>query len=302
MFTVISRIVHFGFLNFWRNGWLSVATVAVMVLALLVFIGLILFNVVTDQAILSIQEKIDIAVYFKTTAPEDEILKIKQAIEGLDQVKSVEYISRDEALAIFKEAHKDDPTITQALLQLEENPLEASLRIKAKESNQYESIANYLGSAELKDIIDEISYFKNQDAINRLNVVIYNINRGGLVLTLIMALIAGLMVFNTVWIAIYSSRDEIAIMRAVGASNVLVRGPYMVEGIIAGVFAAVLSLVVAAPFIHLASPFITRLIPELNLLSYFYANIGKLLFYQFLFGTIVGSLSSFLAVRRHLKN
>src|ERR1700734_2167510 len=99
MFTIISRIFHFGFRNFWRNGWLSTATVAIMTLALIVFGGLILFGVVTHQAAASIESKIDISVYFQTTTSEDEILNIQQSLEGLPEVASVNYISRDQALA-----------------------------------------------------------------------------------------------------------------------------------------------------------------------------------------------------------
>jgi cell division transport system permease protein len=131
MFTILSRIIHFGLKNFWRNSWLSVATVAVMVLALVVFINLILFGVVTDKAVSSIQDKIDISVYFKNNTAEDQILSIKQSIETMPEVKIVDYISTDRALEIFKEKHKDDPTITSAVEELGDNPLQASLNIKA---------------------------------------------------------------------------------------------------------------------------------------------------------------------------
>ena len=103
MFTIFSRIVHYGFANFWRNGWPSAATVAIMVLALLVLVGLIFFNVITDFAVEIIQDKIDIAVYFKAETPEDEILNIKQSLESLSEVKEVSYTSSDRALEEFQE-------------------------------------------------------------------------------------------------------------------------------------------------------------------------------------------------------
>ena len=168
MFTVISRIIHYGFKNFWRNGWPSAATVAIMVFALSGFIGLMLFNVVTKQAVASIQDKIDISVYFKSTAPEDEILNIKHSLESLAEVKAVEYISSDEALATFKEAHKDDSSIMQAIAELDANPLVASLNIKARKPDQYASIAGYLGAPSIKTYVDSLSYSKNQTVIDRL--------------------------------------------------------------------------------------------------------------------------------------
>lgn len=302
MFTVISRIVHYGFVNFWRNGWPSAATVAIMVVALLVFSGLIFFNVITKNAIASIQNKIDISVYFKTNVPEDEILNIKRSLESLSEIKQVEYVSASEALEQFKERHAGDETVSRALSELTVNPLEASLNIKANRPDQYASIAEYLSAPNLSQYFDKVSYFENQVVIDRLVAIINNVNRIGFALTVILAIVAGLVVFNTIHLAIHSNRDEIGIMRAVGAGNTFVRGPYMVEGVIAGVIAAVLSMIIAAPIIYFVSPYFSVFIPGLNLFQYFYTNILNLLGYQLLFGVLIGALSSFIAVRRYLRN
>ncbi len=302
MITVISRIIHYGIQNFWRNAWPSAATVAIMILALLVSAGLIFFNVATDRAVASVQDKIDISVYFKSNTPEDEILNIKQSLESLSEVRQVEYISSGRALEIFKEAHKDDQTIIQALGELSGNPLVASLNIKAQRPDQYASIAQYLSSPNLDRYVENLSYAKNQIVIERLNTIIHNVNRGGLALTIALAILAGLVVFNTIRLAIYSNRDEIGIMRAVGASNSFVRGPYVVEGVIAGVVAAVISMILAAPLTYLVSPYLNVFIPGLNVFQYYYSNLFALLGYQLLAGIAIGSFSSFVAVRRYLKN
>jgi len=302
MFTVFSRIIHFGFKNFWRNGWLSMVTVLIMVLALLVFSGLVLFGVVTDKAAASVQDKIDISVYFKTNTPEDQILDIKQSLEGLSEVKSVEYISRDRALQIFQASHQSDVVISQAINELNTNPLEASLNIKAKRPDQYALIADYLDTPNMTSFIDSVSYAKNQVVIDRLASIVNTVTRGGLVLTIFLALLSGLVIFNTIRLAIYSNREEISIMRAVGASNSLVRGPYMVAGIIAGVLAAVISLIVAAPLVYFVSPYLKVFIPGLDIFQYFYTHVFTLLLYQLAFGVLVGIFSSFVAVRRYLRN
>ena len=302
MFTVISRILHYGWNGFWRNGWLSAATVAIMVLALLVFLGLIVFNVMTTSAVTSIQDKIDISVYFKTNTPEDEMLNIKQSLESLSEVKVVEYVSSDRALKIFQDAHKDDPTITQAVQELNVNPLAASLNIKAKNPDQYAAIAEYLKSPNLSRSIDSVSYTKNQIVIDRLTSIIHNVNTSGFALTIFLVLVAGLVVFNTIRLAIYSNRDEIVVMRAVGASNAFVRGPFMIEGAVSGVLAAFGSMLVATPFIYFASPYVREFIPGLNIFQYLYTHIFSLMVYQLLFGVIIGVGSSFIAVRRYLRN
>jgi cell division transport system permease protein len=302
MFTVVSRIFQFGFKNFWRNAWLSAATIAITTLALLVFVSLILFGVVTDRAAASIQDKIDISVYFNTNTSEDQILNIKQSLEGLSEVKGVEYISRDQALEIFKKNHANDPTISQAVNELDANPLEASLNVKAQRPDQYAAIASYLNSSDLKQYIDSVSYTQNQQVIDRLAKIVGTVETGGYAVTLILALVAGLVVFNTIRLAIYSNREEIGIMRVVGASNSLVRGPYVVEGMLVGAIAAVVSLILVTPALYLISPYLDVFIPGLGIFHYLYTHFILLLLYELLFGVGIGALSSFVAVRRYLRN
>lgn len=302
MFTIITRIFHFGFNNFRRNGWLSTTTVAIMTLALLVFGGLIMFGVVANSAAASIQSKIDISVYFNTNTSEDDILNIRQSLQGMPEVANVDYISRDKALDIFKANHASDPTITQAISELNTNPLEASLNITAKKPDQYAVIANYLASPNLAQYIDTVSYAQNQDVINRLGKIVNDVEGGAIVVIIFLALIAGLVVFNTIRLAIYSNREEIGVMRVVGASNQLVRGPYMIEGMICGTIAAVASIVIAVPIAYFISPYLNVFIPGLNIFQYFYTHLSQLFLYEFCFGVIVGGFSSYFAVRKYLRN
>jgi cell division transport system permease protein len=303
MITVFTRIIQYGIKNFWRNGWLSAATVAVMIMALMVLSSLMMFSFITHQAVSSIQDKIDISVYFKLDTPEDTILSIKQSLESLSQVKDVNYVSTDEALNRFRESHKDDPAIQQALTELSVNPLQASLNVKAKDPEQYEEIAKYLtDTPAINKYTDSVSYYKNQDVINRLNTIVRNVNRGGVTLTVILAIIAGLMIFNTIWIATFSNREEITIMRVVGASNLLVRGPYIIEGVLAGLIAAVSAMILAGPFSYYVSPYIDSLIPGTNVLQYYFTNFFSIFWDLLLFGVGIGAASSYVAVRRYLKN
>jgi len=284
MLTTLFRIIKYGFLGFWRNGWLSTATLSIIVLALLVFEGLIISNVLTKTALTSLQEKIDISVYFKSNTSEDDILKIKKSLESLAEVKGVEYISRDRALEIFKERHKDDPTITQSLEELKENPLLASLNIKAHNPKEYVTIADHLEKADFKVWFEKVTYAQNAIVIERLGRIIDTAEKGGLILIIFLALIAVLITFNTIRLAIYSSREEIGIMRLVGASNSFIRGPYVVEGIIYGLVAGILSVIIALPIIYFVSPYVKIFIPEMNLWLYFTSNLIGILGYQLLFG------------------
>jgi len=280
---------------------LSMATLSIIILALLVFEGLIIFKVLTESALDSIQNKIDISVYFKMDAPEDEILKIKKSLESLAEVKSIEYVSRDEALELFKERHADDPTITQSLEELKDNPLLASLNIKAYDPKEYVTIADYLDKTDSKTFFEKVTYAQNAVVIERLSKIIDTAEKGGVILILVLALVAVLVTFNTIRLAIYSGREQIEIMRLVGASNSFTRGPYIVEGVIYGLLGAVLSMILAAPIIYFVSPYIKIFIAEMDLWIYFNSHLLLILTYQLLFGIGVGVISSIIAVRKYLR-
>ena len=301
MLTALSRIIKYGILGFWRNGWLSTATIAIMILALVVFEGLIIFNVLTGTALQSFQDKIDISVYFKIDSAEDEILKIKKSLEALGEVKRVEYISRDKALEIFRARHQGEETINQALETLETNPLSTSLRIQAYNSKDYAVIDAYLKNESFKPLIDKISYSKNSTVIERLNKIIETVKQSGMFLTALFSFVAVLITFNTIRLAIYSNREEIGIMRLVGASNIFIRGPYAVEGVIYGVIAGVLSFVLFAPVIYYINPYVKIFIPEMEIWSYIASNSVKLIGYQIFFGVILGLISSSIAIRKYLR-
>ena len=175
--TKFKRILKAGLFNFWRNSTVSLASVLVMMVTLMV-IGLISFSgAVLDTSLAELRDKIDINVTFVPTASEAEVLSIKQTIESLPEVLLVTYVSREEALTTFKERHKNDQSILSALDELEENPLGATLNVKARDPSQYASVAQFLESDNALSqkgitIIDRINYFENKAAIDRLSSII----------------------------------------------------------------------------------------------------------------------------------
>jgi len=301
MFTTIFRIIKYALQNFFRNGWLTMATLAVMILALLVFEALLVFNALTNIGLNLLKDKIDVSVYFKDTAEEKDILQIRDAVADIKEVKKVEYISKAKALLTFKEKHRDDPIIQASLEELSGNPLSASLNIKAGDPKDYPTIVTYFNRTELQPLIEKVTYHQNQLVIDRLVKIVDTTQKVGFALTFYLAVTAVLVTLNAISLAIYSNRDEIGIMRLVGAPNVFIRGPYVVEGIVYGAIAAVLSIILALPFIYFASSYVNIFLEKQGLENYFYDNIWWLLGYQLLFGIILGAVSSMLAVNRYLK-
>ena len=305
--TSVKRVFRAGFLNFWRNGFVSFAAVLVMTITLFV-LGMIIFtNVLLDTALNQIKDKVDINVYFATAAPEEEILALQNSIKILPQIKEVTYTSREEALQSFKKRNENDELTLQALEELGENPLQASLNIRAKDPTQYAEIAEFLKSRSevVSDsglrIIDKINYYQNKPAIDKLTAIIAAGEKLGGAVAIILSAIALLVIFNTIHLTIYSSRDEISVMRLVGANNNYIRGPFIVEGVMYGVVATIIALIAFYPITFWLGNETANFFGGINIFGYYLSHFWQLSLILLATGTGLGVVSSFLAMKRYLK-
>ena len=305
MITSIKRIIRAGFVGFWRNAYVSLAAIFVMTITLAVVCGVILTKELLVVSLNQIKEKVDINVYLVTTADEQSIFTLKGSLESLPDVAEVTYTSRDEAFTAFRDRHKNDELTIQALDELGENPLGASLAIRANETSQYESIAAFLGQQrdlESPDapLIDRINFNQNKIAIDKLSNIISAAERSSYIAMIVLIVSSVLIAFNTIRLAIYTTREEIGIMRLVGASNMYIRGPFILQGIMYGLVSGVLALLVMYPAVLYLGP-ATESFFSFNIFNYFVQN------FAYLFGVLVGSgigigiISSIFAIARYLR-
>lgn len=301
MFTALTRIIKTGWLNFWRNIWLSSATISVLFLVLFVIAGLLFFNAVTMHIARILEDKVDISVYFDQSAPESSILNVKSQLLEFKEIKNVSYISRQEALDTFRERHKDNPLISASLEELDENPLQASLNIKAYQASSYATIAEFLEGGTASPLVAKIDYKENKELIERLFTITGNVERAGIIVSVVLSFIALLVAFNTIRLAIYNEREAIGIMRLVGAGNWFIRGPFIVQGILVGFAASILSIFVIIMLAFVFSGKIGAFIPGLNLLGYIRENVLLILIIEIGTGVVLGSLGSLIAIRGYLK-
>ncbi|PIV10039.1 MAG: hypothetical protein COS49_02665 [Candidatus Portnoybacteria bacterium CG03_land_8_20_14_0_80_41_10] len=300
MFTSLIRVIKAGWLGFWRNRWLSATAIGMISLAILGIISLLLMNVLIGSLITNLEDKIDVSVYFKLDTSEKDILETRKELVKLNEVRSVEYVSRQEALNRFKEKHQDNQVLIQSLRELESNPLKASLNIKAQMASQYENVVGFLNQSKYQEIIDKINYLENKAVIARLSSITTTIRQGGLLVLIILAFLAALVSYNTIRLTIYSSQKEIKVMKLVGASNWFVRGPFIIEGAIYGIIAAVIALLVLHPLLWYLAPKITAYLPGTDLYYFFQVNFVALFFLQLAIGITLGTVSSWIAIRRYL--
>jgi len=302
MITNFKRITKFGWQGFWRNKGLAAQVVFTMMVVVFIVTFLFLFRQVSLFLITETQKKVDISVYFKSDVSEDRILEVKDQILGFSEgIKSVDYVSKEQAKEVFLEEHQGDNLWMEALEEIEDNPFFASLNISAQTPDQYAYISSFLEDEPFASLIENVSYNKNKRVIDKLFQITTNVERGGLVLIFVFAVLVALITFNTIKLSIFSSKREITTRKLVGASNWFIQGPFIVQGILYSLFSVVIFDIVFFLFLLFLNSQVSSLLLDFNLLNSFKVNAVSLLLIQFSFLLFLGVISSFVAVRKYLK-
>jgi len=299
--TSLKRIIKSGWSAFFRNLALSLATIFIMVMVISLITFLYFLNPISDILISDVEKKVDVSVYFKEGILEEDIFQAKAEIAKISEVEEAEYVSKEQAFEIFLNRHKDDPVLIESLTEVGYNPFLASLNIKAQDASQYGQIADFIQTGPFKDIIEKVDYHQRKPVIDKVYALTSGIKRMGIFFSLVFGLIAGLIAFNTIRMAIHNSSDEISIMRLVGASNWFVRGPFLVQGIIVGFAAAIIVLFLTFGVSWGIDQKVKMIIPNISMFDIFLSNIFVLFLIQVATGVGLGIVSSLIAVRKFLK-
>lgn len=303
---IIKRVLTSGWKSFIRGGAVSAATVLIMTVTLAIIGALIFLSALLSYTLASVTEKVDVSVYFVTSATETDIFAVKNQLEQLPQVASVSYTSADDTLAAFRTRHANDQLTLQALNELGGNPLDASLEIRAKDPSQYESIVSFLEASPAlstggTSIVDRINYAQNKEVIDRLSLAIKATREIGFAVVILFAIASILIAFATIRLAIYTAKDEIGVMRLVGASNAYIQGPFIVTGILTGITAAVLVLLLLWPATWYAGTKTEGWFGGFNLASYYTDHFAFVLIILLVSGIVLGAVASVFAIRKYLK-
>ena len=305
MLTHTKRIIKTGWNSFVRSGFTSVASILIMTITLFVIISLIFVQAALNNSLNGIKDKVDVTIYFIPGAEESSIKKVEESLVKLPEVKNITYTSSKEALSNFKDKHSNDYLTLQALDELNDNPLGASLNIKANDPSQYESISKYFESddalvKESLTIIDKIDYSQNKLIIDRLTSIINGAKKLGFMVSFVLIIISIIITFNTIRLIIYMSKDEISVMKLVGAGLKYVQGPFIVSGILVGICSALLTILIFIPVSIWLGNNMTDFI-GINLYQYYKSNFFQLFIIMLGSGILLGSISSIFAINRYLR-
>jgi cell division transport system permease protein len=302
MLISILRAIKFAFQDIFRNISLSLMTVLILVLMLLSVNTLIVIRFLTTEATQSIKEQIDVSIFFDHTATDEQIAEIKSYVDSFPEVIETTDFSRADVLRQFKEQYTDNEDIIASLEELGENPLGPTMVVKTREPGDYKKVIKALTIPEYEDVVVAKTFADTENAIDRIDTITTQVERFSVALTALFSIIAFLIIFNTIRVAIYTQRIEISIKKLVGATNWFIRSPYVIESFVF----TVISVLITTGLVYLAAgfmdPYIMIVFGKSNLLTdYFLSNILLLFGTQFVAVLVLTVFSSTLAMRRHLR-
>ncbi|HMQ02205.1 MAG TPA: permease-like cell division protein FtsX [Candidatus Doudnabacteria bacterium] len=301
-FISLFRIIKSGVTNLRRNIWLAAASTLIMTITLIILSVMSLLFIITSFSVQSIQERVDISTYFKSDVSEARILVIRDELLQDNRIRSINYVSSSEARQNFEERHQNDQLIIDSLNELTDNPFPSTLQIKAHNLEDYPAIADLLENSTYRDLIDQINFEDNRIIIERLNSLLKFIITFGLILMIVFCLIAVLVIFNTIALTIYNRREEVEIMRLVGATNWYIRGPFLVEALTYSVIAAIITSALVLPIYFNMLPKVSNyLTPGANIFSGDIKYFVFVVIAQLIIAFILSAISSLLAMRKYLR-
>ncbi len=305
-YITIERIIKNGVINFGRNVWLAIAAIAMMSITLTILLFAVISNATFGHTINDLTSHIDVVEYMKDNVKSDQVQKQLSQLKQLPNVKEVSYTSKSDALQAYKIQNSNNPTLLAAISETD-NPLPASITIKPVDPNKLQDIQDFLDKPAQKALqSDPTSYSGDRKAaVDKITSATHFFQQAGIIGIIVFIVISMLIIFNTIRMAIFNRRDELIIMRLLGASTAYIRGPFVVETMLYGAVAAAISLIVCWSLFRVASS--TLQASSLGLLdigyssNYFNKHLLEILTIQILVGILIGAASSGFATRRYLR-
>lgn len=297
----IYRVFKFALQNFWRNIWLELITITILILTIVSVNLILMVNVIGQQSIKNIEKKIDFSIYFKPDAPAEVISDLRTYLASVAGVTGVDLINADEALANFRVKHSQNATILNALDQLDTNPFGVSLVVKADSPSVYSRVIGRLDQPAYDKWILDKNFDDRQSIIQKINSLRDKVQFIGMAISGIFALIALLIVINTIRVAIYIHREEIGIMKLVGASDWFVRGPFLIESLIWTTSSILVAFLVTFPMLKALDIKLGLFFGgPISVTEYFVGHLGQILGFEFLGLLLFNLIGTYFALSRYL--
>lgn len=300
------RMCRYGVNNFTRNAWLTVAATAVMTITLLIiFTTFVAQNILADTTTL-VGKRIDRSIYLKPGTTEQQASKVLEDVRGLSNVESVTFVSTEQGKAEFAEKNKASMGTLDALNQAT-NRIPATIRISLKDINDTSQLVEYVNkSGELKKYIEPSRQptfmSERKSATETIALWTRTAQQLGIGASVLFTSISMLIIFNTIRMAIFNRKEEIQMMKLIGADRSFIRGPFVVEAVVYGFIAAVVATGIGVGLLYGMHDTMAGWGVSVDpTIAFVTTYLGLILLAMIILGAFIGTVSSLLATRRYLK-
>lgn len=299
MALLLKRIIGAGWKNFVRQPASSLA--ASLVLTITSFlIGVIVLGIaVTSFVVTEAREKADISIYLRDDYESERALELKDEIATISGIKEVSFKSEEDAFDEFVQKHGEDESLMDSLREVGVNPFLASINVRALNVEGFDGVSNFLEASELGDLVEEVDYYERRTVVDKIFELSSMIERGGIIVSIGFILISSFVTFSTIRLAVQSQKEEIKAMRLVGASDMFISGPFVVQAVILGLISFIISFSLLWLLSYLATPKVSVFFSGLRISSFFRGDLLKIAAIQFLSSAVLASVSSVMALRKH---
>lgn len=305
------RVLKSGFVNLFRNLWLTIAATSVMLVALTIISLGVVVNVTTSNAIDVLSKELKTSIFLKEGVSAEDRSELEARLQNLEYVDSVIYISPSEAQSRLTADPSIGNDVIQASALFEGDFLAPSFEISLIDLSKGDALAEVAKAEEFTDIVERVALGKTdtgaqtdaEKAIERAAAVDRFITIGTIIAASALSAVSIMIIFNTIRMAIYTRRDEISIMKLIGATPNYIRGPFLVEASLYGVIAGVIASGTIYALIFSLGPKVADAPEFSQTYDYFTqpATIVLMVLSSIMVGVLIGAVSSMLAMERHLK-
>lgn len=295
------RIAAQGLRNFFRNAWLSSAATAIMVVTLTIILSAIVINMALTDTIDDIASDVTVSVYLRDDISDQQLNELRGALEQSFNVANVDYVSKEEALTIFQERNRDDPALIEGL-SITDNVLPASLEVEVDDLSQIDTVTAVAEEERFAEIVDETSVSEERrTSIENIARAQDFITLASIIAASIFAGISILVIFNTIRMAVFTRSTEIEIMKLIGATPNYIRGPFLFEAALYGIFAGLLATVAVYSVLISLGPRANRQLLIEPTIDTFVNNWWLVLLSTVTLGVMIGLMSSLISMSRYLR-
>jgi cell division transport system permease protein len=300
------RIIKFALQGFFRNFWLTLVTVTMMFLSLFSVTFLLGIDYLKQATLEGVEQKVDILVSLKPNVSKENLDALYDDLKYLPEVKKVTIITPEDNKKLFQERNADSSVLKALdIFGENENPFSYNLAVNAYDLNQYQKILSFIQQDKYKTIVESSAFHNYEQFISQINKIADSVNRYSWYIIGIFILISAIVIFNTIRMSIYTRKDEIIIIKLVGASNWFVQIPFIIESLLYALLALILVVLVVFTAVNFLQPSLNVYYQGsevINLSNYFHSKFWIIFGGQFLALAFLNSMSTIFAVRKYLKS